>query len=109
MSNYDESVARAEADEGGRLARSRGYRALADTRDWAGHVDHGRRTAYYEGWAARALWQAEREPTEVEVEAAARAAWPHYFTDEACYAHARDEARIRARAALIAAKEARRG
>ena len=33
-----------------RLARSRGYAALKAERDFTGHMDEGRRTAYYEGF-----------------------------------------------------------
>jgi hypothetical protein len=33
-----------------RLIRSRGYEALASERDFTGHIDDGRRTAYYEGF-----------------------------------------------------------
>lgn len=33
-----------------RLARSSGYRELAAGRDFTGHMDQGRRTAYYEGF-----------------------------------------------------------
>ena len=33
-----------------RLARSRGYAALVAERDFTGHMDEGRRTAYYEGF-----------------------------------------------------------
>lgn len=62
-------------DPGGRAFRSRTYRLLA-TRDFTGHMDEGRRTAFYEGWSAREQWESTRprppqgEPSDAQVLAA---------------------------------------
>lgn len=52
-------------DPGGRLFRSRAYKALAEQRDFTGHMDQGRRTAFYEGWKARETWERRSMPDPV--------------------------------------------